>query len=179
MKDIRDMRRSDWHRILERNYTVRPCRFQNMEGVISLIEMKKVESPLTVHYESGDVLIADVGYTWVQLALKEQFFWATAMFDNHGVFKEIYFDITAGNIFEDMENPKFQDMYLDIVLLQDGRIHILDRDELDEAWMNREITEEQYQHAITECDKLHEFLLKNKEEFVRFVTEWREKLLGE
>ena len=179
MKDIRDMRRSDWHRILERRYTAQPCCFQNMEGVISLIEIKKVESPLVVPYESRNVVIADTGYTWVQLALKEQFFWATAMFDNNGVFKEIYFDITAGNTFEDMENPKFQDMYLDIVLFCDGRIITLDRDELDEAWRNREITDEQYRHAIEEGEKLYEFLTKNKEEFVRFVTEWREKLLGE
>jgi len=179
MKDIRDMRRSDWHRILERRYTVRPCRFQDMEGVISLLEINKVTNPLTVHYESGDVLIADNGYSWVQLALKDQFFWATAMYDEQGRFLEIYFDITGGNTFEDMENPKFQDMYLDIVLLSDGRIHVLDRDELDEAWMNQKITEEQYQKAIADCDKLYAFLLENKEEFVKFCTEWREKLLGE
>ena len=27
MEDIRDMQRSDWHRILEREYTVSPCSF--------------------------------------------------------------------------------------------------------------------------------------------------------
>ena len=179
MKDIRDMRKSDWHRILERRYTAQPCCFQDMEGVVSLIEIKKVESPLTVHYESGDVLIADNGYSWVQLALRDQYFWMTAMFDAAGEFQEIYFDITAGNMFDDMDNPKFQDMYLDIVLLRDGRIHILDRDELDEAWMNREISEEQYQKAIEDCDKLYDFLMVNKTELVQFVTMWREKLLGE
>ena len=163
MKDIRDMRRSDWHRILERRYTVCPCRFQTMDGVISLIEIQKVTNPLTVHYESGDVLIADNGYSWVQLALKDQSFWVTAMYDETGKFLEIYFDITGGNKFDDVENPTFQDMYLDIVLLRDGRMHVLDREELDEAWMNQEITGEQYQKAIADCDYLYGFLQENKE----------------
>lgn len=177
MKDIRDMRRSDWHRILERRYTVSPCSFQGMEGVVSLLEIQKVTNPLTVHYESGEVLIADAGYSWLQLAFKEQFFWATVMFDDKGEFMQGYFDITGGNTFEDMENPKFQDMYLDLVLLRDGGIQVLDRDELDEALEQKEITEEQYRKTVEEGEKLHRFLQENKEELVRFCVQWREKLL--
>lgn len=179
MKDIRDMRRSDWHRILERRYTVRPCTFQGMEGVVSLLEIQKVTHPLTVRYESGDVLIADAGYSWLQLAFKDQFFWATVMFDDNGEFMQGYFDITDGNTFEDMENPKFQDMYLDLVLLDDGRIQVLDQDELDEALEQKEISEEQHQHAMQEGERLYQFLQENKEELVKFCAEWREKLLIE
>lgn len=177
MKDIRDMRRSDWHRILERRYTVSPCSFQGMEGVVSLLEIQKVTNPLTVHYESGEVLIADAGYSWLQLAFKEQFFWATVMFDDKGEFMQGYFDITGGNTFEDMENPKFQDMYLDLVLLRDGGIQVLDQDELDEALEQKEITEEQYRKTMEEGEKLHRFLQENKEELVKFCVQWREKLL--
>ena len=99
MKDIRDMRRSDWHRILERKYTVSPCSFQGMEGVVSLLQIQKVTGPLTVKKEDGDILIADKGFSWLQLAFKEQFFWATVMFDDQGKFLQAYFDITAGNTF--------------------------------------------------------------------------------
>ena len=141
MKDIRDMRRSDWHRILERRYTVSPCSFQGMEGVVSLLEIQKVTNPLTVHYESGEVLIADAGYSWLQLAFKEQFFWATVMFDNKGEVMQGYFDITGGNTFEDMENPTFQDMYLDLVLLSDGGLQVLDQDDLAEALQQKEFTD--------------------------------------
>jgi len=179
MKDVRDMRRSDWHRILERKYTVRPCRFCDTDGVVSLIEMQKVESPVIVAHELGDVVIADVGYSWLQLALKGQYFWATAMFDANGQFVEIYFDITAGNSFVDLDNPTFMDMYLDVVLLHDGSIHILDRDELDEAYAQKEISKEEYLHAIAECEKLYNYLMINKEEIVSFCVEWREKLRGE
>ena len=177
MKDIRDMRRSDWHRILERRYTVSPCVFRGREGVVSLLEIQKVTKPLTVPYEDGEVLIADTGYSWLQLALKEQFVWATVMFDKQGDFLQAYFDITAGNFFEDMENPTFRDMYLDLVLTHDGKIHVLDQDELEDALAKKEITVKQYQKTIEEGEKLHLFLQRNGAEFLQFCSEWRDKLL--
>lgn len=172
------MRRSDWHRILERRYTASTCKFQDMEGVVSLLEIQKVTHPLTVHYESGNVLIADAGYSWLQVAFQEQYFWATMMYDDKGEFMQGYFDITGGNSFEDMENPTFQDMYLDLVLLNDGRIQVLDQDELWEALEKKEITEEQYQKTVTEGAKLHRFLDEKQEELLQFCSQWRERLLG-
>jgi predicted RNA-binding protein associated with RNAse of E/G family len=180
MKDIRDMRRSDWHRILERKYTVSPCDFLGMEGVVSLLQIQKVTEPLMVSGENGEkVLIADKGFSWLQVAFREQFFWATVMFDNQGKFLQAYFDITAGNTFEDMNNPKFRDMYLDLVLLEDGRILVLDRDELDEALEQKEITEDEYGQTVKEGDKLQLFLQKNGKEFLNFCREWRKIMLEE
>ena len=178
MEDIRDMRRSDWHRILEREYTVSPCSFFDMEGVVSLLQIKKVTEPLLVPGENGEkVLIADEGYFWLQVAFKEQYFWATVMYDDKGSFMQGYFDITGGNSFEDMENPTFRDMYLDLVLLDGGRILVLDRDELDEALEQREITEDEYQQTVKEGEKLYRFLQENGDEFLQFCSEWRERLL--
>ena len=177
-EDIRDMRRSDWHRILEREYSVNPCSFQGMEGVVSLLQIRKVTEPLMVPGENGEkVLIADAGYAWLQVAFKEQFFWATVMYDDKGNFMQGYFDITAGNDFEDVENPTFRDMYLDLVLLDDGRILVLDEDELEEAFKKSEITKEQYRKTVEEGEKLHRFLVENQKEFVKFCSDWREKLL--
>ena len=177
MKDIRDMRRSDWHRILEREYKASPCSFQGMKGVVSLLQIKEVTEPLIVQGEDGGILIADKGYSWLQVAFKEQFFWATVMYDDKGNFMQGYFDITAGNDFEDVENPTFRDMYLDLVLLDDGRILVLDEDELEEAFKKSEITKEQYRKTVEEGEKLHRFLVENQKEFVKFCSDWREKLL--
>lgn len=178
MKDIRDMRRSDWHRILERNYTASPCSFQGMEGVVSLLQIQKVTEPLKVHHEFEEVLIADVGYSWLQVAFKGQLFWATVMYSPEGRFLQGYFDITAWNNFDNMDNPTFQDMYLDLVLPAEGEIMVLDRDELDEALEQKMIDEEQYQQTIKAGEKLYQFLQENQEEFLKFCSEWREKLLA-
>ncbi len=109
----------------------------------------------------------------------EQYFWATVMFDDTGRFMQGYFDITGGNSFEDMENPTFSDMYLDLVLLDSGRILVLDRDELDDALEQNEITEEQYRQTVKEGEKLYRFLQEKGNEFLQFCNEWREKLLEE
>ena len=178
MKDIRDMRRSDWHRILEREYKASPCSFLGMDGVVSLLQIKKVTEPLRVPGENGEqVLIADAGFSWLQVAFKEQFFWATVMFDGQGVFLQAYFDITAGNIFDDTDNPKFRDMYLDLVLLDDGQILVLDEEELEEALEQKEITEEEYKQTIQAGEELHLFLQENGKEFLQFCREWRKNLL--
>lgn len=177
-EDIRDMRRSDWHRILEREYSVSPCEFQGMDGVVSLLQIRKVIEPLMVPGENGKkVLIADAGYAWLQVAFKEQYFWATVMYDDQGKFMQGYIDITAGNDFEDRDNPTFRDMYLDLVLLDDGRILVLDEDELEEAFKKSEITEEQYRKTVEEGENLYRFLKENGEEFLQFCSDWREKLL--
>ena len=177
-EDIRDMRRSDWHRILEREYRVSSCEFLDMDGVVSLLQIRKVIEPLMVPGENGKkVLIADAGYAWLQVAFKEQYFWATVMYDDQGKFMQGYIDITAGNDFEDRDNPTFRDMYLDLVLLDDGRILVLDEDELEEAFKKSEITEEQYRKTVEEGENLYRFLKENGEEFLQFCSDWREKLL--
>ena len=125
------------------------------------------------------MLIADAGYSWLQVAFKEQFFWATVMYDNKGRFMQGYFDITGGNSFEDMENPTFKDMYLDLVLLEGGRILVLDRDELEEAVKQNEITEDEYEQTVKAGEELYRFLQEKGKEFLQFCSEWREKLLEE
>jgi len=88
-----------------------------------------------------------------------------------------YFDITGGNIFEDMENPTFTDMYLDLVLLKNGDIQVLDQDELEEALGQKEITEAQYWKTVKVGEELYRFLQKNSKDFLKFCNEWRERLL--
>ena len=117
-------------------------------------------------------------YSWLQVAFKEQFFWATMMYDDKGEFMQGYFDITGGNSFEDMENPTFQDMYLDLVLTKDGKIQVLDQEELWEALEKKDITEEQYRKTVAEGEKLHRFLGEKQEELLQFCSQWRERLLG-
>lgn len=176
-KDIRDMRRSDWHRIQKRTYLAETCRFHAMEGVVSLLRIDEVKQPLLVSSGTEKVLIADNGYSWLQVAFQGQYFWATVMYDDAGSFLQGYFDITGGNCFEDMENPTFEDMYLDLVLQKDGHIQILDEEELDEALEQKQISPKQQEDARAECRRLYLFLQEHQKEFLQFCEESRKKLL--
>ena len=82
MSKIRDMRRTDWKRITKRRYVSRgEADIFGSAGRISLISIDEVTGPLTVHYHSRDVLIADAGYSWLQAAVPGAYWWLTAMFD--------------------------------------------------------------------------------------------------
>lgn len=164
---IKDMKRSDWGRVLRKDYVARDFQQNGHQGQMSLSILRKLTAPLTIHYPFGDVLIADEGFGWLQIALKDQSFWITAMYDGQDRRIDLYFDITAGNRFDDPDNPWFADMYLDIVSIGDV-LEVLDRDELDEALETGDITREEYDCAKTVCRGLYEYLAENQ----AYIAAW-------
>lgn len=162
---IKDMKRTNWPRVLRKDYVAKDFEMDGCQGQMSLSILRELTAPLTIHYGFGDVLIADRDYGWLQVALKDQYFWLTAMYDDHGQLINLYFDITGGNRFDDPENPCFEDMYLDIVIAGD-HLEILDQDELDEALQNGEISQSEYDHAETVCRELFACLRANKAEVI-------------
>lgn len=162
---IKDMKRSDWHRCLRKDYIAKDFEIEGYQGQMSLSILRELTGPLTIHYPFGDVLIADKDYRWLQIALNGQFFWITAMYDRDEQLIDLYFDITNGNCFDDPENPQFEDMYLDIVVAGDVMM-ILDQDELDEALAEGVISRESYDHAVEVCHALYDYLLTNKDKVI-------------
>lgn len=159
---VKDMKRTNWPRILRKDYIARNFEIDGRQGQMSLSILRELTAPLTVHYGVGDVLIADVDYSWLQAAVKDEFVWLTAMYDSSGKLVDMYFDITNGNCFDDPENPCFADMYLDIAVLGDA-IEILDRDELEEALEKGDISRQEYDRTEKTCRGLYDYLREHKE----------------
>ncbi len=136
----REMKRSDWKRIIKRKYITKNVNIQGIEGVAGLIYMEQVSAPL----EKNGITIVKEGYKWLQIALKDQNFWVTAMFDEHDDFVQIYFDVTLKNYFDIPDNPQFDDLFIDIVLTTDRKVLVLDSDELEQALAENVITFDQY-----------------------------------
>jgi len=178
MQKRRDMRRTDWKRILKRDYVAERCTFQGVEGIASLIMIREITQPLTVRNGDHDVTIVDRGMSWVQVALQDQYVWATVMFDRQGRLLQLYFDITNGNCLEPADNPTFEDLYLDIVMEPDGSLYVLDRNELDEAFKAGKITAEQYERTVAEGERLYKWLQEHGQAFAAFGCEQRMKLKG-
>ena len=152
--ELRNMRRSDWKRILERDYAYRSVNARGEREMESLLTIREITEPLRVRRGEEWVTIVERGYRWVQIAREGAPVWLTAMFDEHGDFLQMYFDITAGNRFDDPEDPTFRDMYLDVVATPEGRMLVLDQDELDEALAQRRITPEEHDRAERVCSGL-------------------------
>ena len=167
MRNIKDMKRSDWSRVVRKAYIAQDFVHDGIRGQMSLSVLRELTAPLTVRYPFGDVLIADVGYHWLQIALEGQYFWITAMYDREEKLINLYFDITGGNCFSDPENPSFRDMYLDIVAAGEHLL-VLDQEELEEALENGEITQAEYDHAEKVCGELFAYLGENRDK----VTKW-------
>ena len=173
--EFRTISRSEWTRILEREYVLRPFSSGDYEGFESLIVMKEVREPLAVKNGDEYVTIVKEGYSWLQIAAKDQLVWMTAMFDEQDNFFQLYFDITAGNILDDGE-PHFRDMYLDIILTPACQICVLDEDELDGALSCGDITKEEYDAAKSTCSRLESWLKLHAKEIIEYCRQ-RQKLL--
>ena len=166
----KNMKRTDWRRLLEKSYVVRDCSPWGYPGRESILRIHKVSQPLWVKEGYGRICIADAGHSWVQVACQGQPYWLTAMFDREDRFLQIYFDIARPPCFDDPDDPTFEDLYLDVVLTSKLELAVLDREELDEALKTGEIDRETYDFALAACEKLLVWLEENKQELVDYIT---------
>ena len=63
----------------------------------------------------------------------------------------------------------FDDLYLDLVVYPDGTIKVDDMDELEEALLMKDITQEQYNLAISTSKRLRAGLLSNVDTFIEYT----------
>jgi predicted RNA-binding protein associated with RNAse of E/G family len=175
--NVKTMYRDEWTRILEKKVIIKEFTYGDQKGKMSLLKIQKVTEPLWVGDDVKKIKIAEVGHSWLQIALENGFFWVTAMFDEEDKPFEIYIDMTNGNHIE-QANPYFEDMYLDYAISGD-RVLELDKDELEEALREDKITKEQYERTLAEGEKLYTYLKNNKDEFREFIQRKFEELRNE
>lgn len=92
----------------------------------------------------------------------------SAFYDKNNEIIECYFDI-AKKIGKENGVPYEDDLYLDIIVRPDGKIILLDEEELREALKRFEITKTEYEMAYEEANKLIMLLKSNVENLKRFT----------
>ncbi len=177
---IKPINKNNWARV-----TKKQCAFTNlkeMDGVAYLIKIEEVKQPLEKYCLGELVKLADVGYYWLQIGLKDKNFWLTAMYDADGNFVQYYFDVTRKNVIQG-EESYFEDLYLDVICLGDEKIEILDKDELDEALSEGSIDKIDYDFAVKTAEGIIASVLKNKSEYDKLCLKYfrllKKKLAGE
>lgn len=144
----KSLARADWTRILRRRDVHAVIQDAGFDGEAQLIRVDALTAPLVRSYDDGtQVTIVDEGYHWLQLAPREGHWWLTVMFDRDLQLKQYYFDLTAGSELKGSGESCFQDLFLDVVMMPDGRLILLDEDELDAALAQRVIGAET--HRLT------------------------------
>lgn len=102
--------------------------------------------------KAGKVAICGKGMTWMQLIPDGREHVLTVMYLPDNTMSICYIDMIENIEYDPDGVAVFIDKYLDVDFTPQGDVSICDRDELDEAFEGGELSEQQYNAALNECD---------------------------
>lgn len=104
---------------------------------------------------NGKTVAMDNGYYIVEIIPKNEKYALRIFLNENKELVEYYIDIIKeSGLDEEYNIPYFIDLYLDITILYNGDIHIIDENELEDAYNNSEITREEFDQVIKIKNKL-------------------------
>lgn len=169
--------KKNWKRAIEKEEFFIPFNYENLTGEIALLNIKKVNEPLYENYDETSIKIADDGYLWLQIAIDKRNYWITAMYNDKKELIQIYIDITKENRISLNGESYFYDLFLDIVKLSNGKIFLLDEEELKTALEERIISKADYNLAYNEAKNIISQIRKNEFMPIKLCDLYLEKLL--
>ena len=119
--------------------------------------------------------LAGAGYKWLMYLPLHENWCITVFYDPDGKLLEWYFDISKGNFYDENNMPCIDDIFLDLVIMPDGKVITIDADELQEAFDKNEITKDDYEHAY----KVRDGIINSKWNDVEFLSRFSDKLLAD
>ncbi len=159
------MDKTGWHRLVNSRFFKKYSRFFDKNCIVGLLILDEVTEALTLDNNLGKYTIADNGYKWLQIAVENENYWITAMFDNNDNLVQMYSDVTDGNVLGD--NPYFDDLFVDVVLFND-EVFMIDQDDLINAYREGVISPLQYNKTKVVSLRLFDFVKDNKKEIVDY-----------
>lgn len=125
--------------------------YTNEDYYLAVKQIKKIKEPFIL--DNGLCLI-DNNYYIVEVVPKCENYAMRVYFNENRERLEYYFDISMGNgIDEETKIPYYDDLYTDITI-ENGRVEVIDEDELLVALNEGKITQEDYDMANDTRDKL-------------------------
>lgn len=129
----RGMQRREFRRITSAKLSWKHVTLSGFSGFAGMLDIEETDGAWLIPSVSGRICIAAPGYRWLQLSPSEGGWWLTVMYDTGGELVQYYFDIIARNYLSENGEPRFIDMFLDVVMSSDGQWRLLDASELDAA----------------------------------------------
>lgn len=169
--------RSDWKRVLKRDYAHSYLETDNFKGYLSLLKIAKVKEPLYVKYFDQNVCIVNDGYLWLQQFPFNKHHSVTTMFDEKGQIVQWYIDICSMNGVSEDNVPWMDDLFLDIVVLPSGEVIQKDSEELDEALLNGTIDNSLYNLARQEANLINSLIKDGSFTLLQLSEEHKDILL--
>lgn len=157
--------------VLEVDQKIKTFNHKGFTGDIYLNNFKRIAFP---YFLENGICIQDTNYKWLGFYDYNSKIRLTAIYNEEDEIVEWYFDI-AREIGKENGIPYEDDLYLDVVLRPNGKIILLDEDELKEAFERKEMTKEELEEAY----KIANELMKKLEGKERKVKEFTDKYLRE
>ncbi len=142
-------------------------------GLVSLITLTDGENCYWDLPKAGRTVVCGKDMVWLQLVPDGCKRLITAMFiPSEKTIKDklypysvstVYVDVTESFEYDPDGVAAYIDKYLDVIFTPKGDVKIDDRDELDEALKSGDLTREQYDEALTECDLIIDQLVSDIE----------------
>ena len=129
---------------------------ENISGYAALVKIEKAHHAFFVGNEDFKICIADNGYSELCWLPDNENWQVYAIYDDKNCIVEWYFDITRKNAVDEKGTPYADDIYLDAALMPDGRVLILDEDELRAALDNGNIAQDEFDMAYRVLNRLIE-----------------------
>ena len=143
-------------------------------GYVGILEIEKVTEKQIWRFNGEDIIVCDNGLKWISILPQNDFYCITAMMNTNDDILLWYIDMIAEQGIDVDSIPYFDDLYLDLVIYPNGMIKVDDMDELEEALLRKDITEEQFNLAISTSNKLKNGLLSDIDIFVDFTLKCKE-----
>ncbi|MBR3734464.1 MAG: DUF4111 domain-containing protein [Lachnospiraceae bacterium] len=140
-------------------------------GTACLIKLTDGEDNYWETPKAGRVQVTGAGMSWLELVPDDTARVITIMYFPAGTHDKerynyptladqrfqpsiYYVDITEGIEYDEYGIITYIDKYLDVIFTPEGDVKVDDRDELDAAYVSGELTKEQYDAALQECDSI-------------------------
>ena len=143
--------------------------FKEKDYYVCVKRIVNTENPFVI---STGLCLIDNGYSIVEILPMNEKFCARSFFNEKKELLQMYIDISLGNGIDTETNiPYYDDAFLDIIITGDD-VYVDDRDELEEAYKNKEITKETYDEINQICNRLltelktNKYIIKDVKEYI-------------
>ena len=161
----------EWKCIRLRNMCGTFVDMEQFSGYIGLIDILEVSEKQIWKFNGEDIVVCDNGIKWLSILPKDDYYCITAMMNDEWEILLWYIDMIAEQGIDPDGVPYFNDLYLDLVVYPDGTVMVDDMDELEEALDRKDISQEQFDLAITTSEKLRKGMLNDISDFKAFTME--------
>lgn len=160
----------EWKCIISKELSGKRVKEDFFEGYIGLIKILQVSEAQRWEVHGEEITVCDMGLKWLTILPQNEYYCITAMMDEKNNVLVWYIDMIAGQGEDADGMPWFDDLYLDLIVFPTGEIVVDDRDELEEALRQKDITREQYDLALRTADELREGLLKDVDSLQKYTA---------